>query len=69
MKESLTFETAGEGSYATMDVPQNTVFVLYGGMLYNEQQSKILNERTKQKRLDHGWNPYDPEAVELWKYR
>ena len=69
MRESDTFDTAGEGSYAAMNVPENTVYVLYGGMLYNQVQNEILGARLKEKRLEHGWKSDDPEAVKLWMYK
>ena len=52
-----------------MDVPKDTVYVLYGGMLYNQYQNELLSARIKQKNLEHGWQADDPEAVEQWKYK
>ena len=69
LSNSSTFETAGEGAFATIDVPKDTVFVLYGGMLYDEYQNRILNERINEERKKNGWQRDDPQAIAQWKYK
>ena len=69
LKESDTFDKAGEGAFAAMDIPASTVFVLYGGMLYNEEQNQILGQKLKSLNEKHGWSPDDPEAEAQWKYK
>lgn len=36
---------AGEGAFAIRDIPTNTFFSLYGGMLYTPYQYQILEEQ------------------------
>ena len=69
MKDSNTFDTAGEGAFAAMDIPASTVFVLYGGMLYNSEQNKILQKKLESMKVNHGWGWDHPEAVAQWKYK
>ena len=45
LKNSNIFPGAGEGAFATRDVPADTIFSPYGGMLYNQEQYKILEEK------------------------
>ena len=69
LKDSNTFDTAGEGAFAAMDIPASTVFVLYGGMLYNSEQNKILQKKLESMKVNHGWGWDHPEAVAQWKYK
>ena len=71
LKNSNIFPGAGEGAFATRDVPANTIFTPYGGMLYNQEQYKILDEKQNKTRLENGWkNSNDDENnIALWKYR
>ena len=38
LKNSTSFDTAGEGIYATRDIPADIAYVLYGGLLYYDQE-------------------------------
>ena len=69
LKNSNIFPGAGEGAFATRDVPADTIFSPYGGMLYNQEQYKILEEKQNKSRLENGWKPDDAQTIAQWKYR
>ena len=58
-----------EGTFATRDVPANTIFVQYGGMLYDEYQNKILNINFHKIRSENGWSKDDPKVAHLYMYK
>ena len=58
-----------EGTFATRDVPANTVFVQYGGMLYDEYQNKILKIHNFKIRSDNKWQNDDPKQAHLYMYK
>ena len=66
LKNSDTYPLAGEGAYATRDVPENTVFVIYGGRFYQtREEASILDKKNREEgeMLDrHG-------KYEQWKYK
>ena len=57
-----------EGTFATRDVPANTVFVQYGGMLYDKIQSDIHQLNTEKIRNESNWIYDDPKSAHLWMY-
>ena len=69
LKNSNIFPGAGEGAFATRDVPADTIFSPYGGMLYTWKQREILDEKHNKTRLENGWNDDDEKSVALYKYR
>ena len=42
LEHSNSFPEAGEGIFASRNVPANTVYAQYNGMLYNSNEHKIL---------------------------
>ena len=69
LKNSNIFPGAGEGAFATRDVPADTIFSPYGGMLYNKEQFMILHEKQYQFILENGWKIDDEQTIALRKYR
>ena len=57
-----------EGTFATRDVPANTVFVQYGGMLYDEIQTVIRKSNIEKIRNENNWIHDDPKSAHLWMY-
>ena len=57
-----------EGTFATRDVPANTVFVQYGGMLYDKIQTDILRANVEKIRSENNWIHDDPKSAHLWMY-
>ena len=55
IKESNTFDSAGEGTYASRDIPENITYVLYGGFLFNIKQKKIRTEHIKEMAKLNNW--------------
>ena len=69
LKNSNIFPGAGEGAFATRDVPADTIFSPYGGMLYSKEQFKILDEKQYKSILENGWKPDNEQTIALRKYR
>ena len=69
LKNSDTYPSASEGAYATRDVPENTVVVIYGGMLYNNEQTQILTNRTNTFLKEKNNDIDDKEYEALWMYK
>ena len=69
LKNSDTYPSASEGAYATRDVPENTVVVIYGGMLYNNEQTQILTNRTNKFLKEKNNNIDNKEYEALWMYK
>ena len=58
-----------EGTFATRDVPANTVFVQYGGMIYDEYQDKIHKMNNAKIRKENSWGKEDPRVAHLSMYK
>ena len=69
MKNSDTFQSANEGAYATKDVPENTVVVIYGGMLYGKEQTNILLNRTNTLLKEKNYDIDNEEYLASWMYK
>ena len=69
LKDSDSFISAGEGAYATRDIPKDIYYVLYGGRLYNKEEADILKRETKEKAKTNCWMKDDPASEAEWKYR
>ena len=67
IKESDTFDSAGEGAYATRDIPTNITYAVYGGYLYNKRQDSILRQRIQDKAKRNHWMKHSHELEEQWK--
>ena len=52
-----------------MDVPKDTVFVLYSGILMNEQESITHDVMMNEKRISRGWTFDQPDYTNLWMYK
>ena len=57
-----------EGTFAIRDVPANTVFVQYGGMLYDKIQTDIRRANVVKIRSENNWIHDDPKSAHLWMY-
>ena len=69
LKNSDFFENAGEGAFAKMDVPTDTVFALYGGLLFDKEESEIFSNTFSDKIEKYHWTFDDPDYEAEWKYR
>ena len=58
-----------EGTFATRDVPAKTVFVQYGGMIYDKYQTEILKTNVARVIKENNWAKDDPRAAHLWMYK
>ena len=59
----------GEGTFALRDVPQNTVFVVYSGVLMNREETHYNDLRMDEQKSKHGWSSDQVEYTNLWKYK
>ena len=62
LKHSNLFPEAGEGIFASRNVPANTVYAQYNGMLYNSKEHRILMDM-KSKLIS------DKKYYEISQYR
>lgn len=69
VKNSLEFPEAGEGLFASRDIKAYTVFVLYSGLIFNDDQNKIHRSKIDKIQKQNNWTADDPKSIELWKYR
>ena len=69
LKNSTSFDTAGEGTYATRDIPAGIAYVLYGGYLYDKEQKQILKQRNLEIAKENKWMKDHPELEASWKYK
>merc|ERR1719195_813699 len=60
---------AGEGAFAIRDIPTNTFFSLYGGMLYTPYQYQILEEQQNKLISKNRWNLDHDQRIALYKFR
>ena len=67
LKDSL--EAHGEGTFAARDVPADIIYVLYGGYVYNKEETKILKDRITQKAKKHNWKKDHPDYEAHWMNR
>ena len=61
-------EAHGEGTFASRDVPADIIYVLYGGYVYNKEETKILKDRINQKAKKHNWKKDDPDFEYVARY-
>ena len=69
IKETESFDFAGEGIYASRDIPENITYVLFGGYLYDNEQKKILIERNMEIARLNNWANDNPELEKQWMFR
>ena len=69
IKETESFDFAGQGTYASRDIPENITYVLFGGYLYDNEQKKILNEHNMEIARLNNWANDNPELEKQWMYR
>ena len=69
VKQSVKYPLAEEAAFASRDIPSNTVFVLYGGRLLNQEENEIMTEREIAWAKTQSLHRDDPVAVALWMYR
>ena len=67
IKESSTFDSAGEGTYASKDIPENITYVLYGGFLFNIEQKKIRTEHIKEMAKLNNWTRDELEKQVMYR--
>ena len=53
----------------TRDIPENTIYVLLGGYLYDNEQKKILIEHNMEIARLNNWANDNPEFEKQWMYR
>ena len=69
LQNSTSFDTAGEGTFATRDIPAGIAYVLYGGYLYDKEQKLILEQRNRDRTKANKWMKDDPNLEATWKYK
>ena len=69
LKDSDTFISANEGAYATRDIPIDIYYVIYGGRLYNKEETDISLEEFNKKAEANRWMKDNPAAEAEWMYR
>ena len=52
-----------------MEIPANTIFSLYGGLIMDKKQSEIFERKVTETAYQNGWNYNHPEREALWKNR
>ena len=57
----------GEGTHALIDVPANTVFALYGGLLMTEYQADLRIVDHEKRRKENKWGRNYILQLEQWK--
>ena len=55
-----TIPNAGHGIFAARDIPANINFVLYGGFLYNKEQSEMRDQEINKRIIENGVTMDDP---------
>ena len=55
-----TIPNAGHGIFAARDIPANINFVLYGGFLYNKEQSEMRAQEIDKRIRENGITLDDP---------
>ena len=69
MKTSETFPLAGEGAYARIDIPANTMFAVYGGHVMSKKEIDELSLRQNEEFDARGLPKDSMERYDAWKYR
>ena len=69
LKNSDSFISAGEGAYATRDIPKDIYYVLYGGRLYNKEEGDIVSKEINKKVEANRWMKDEPALEAEWMYR
>ena len=57
----------GEGTHALIDVPANTVFALYGGLLKTEEEDYLVLKGKEKKRIENKWGRNYPLQLDQWR--
>ena len=60
---------AGEGMFAEMDIPANTLVTLYNGHVLSSREMEELREKQMDEFSARGLAPDDPERYGAFKYR
>ena len=68
LKHSDVFSDAGEGAFANRNVPANTIYSLYSGMLYPSEEIKSFKMENKLS-LDNEWNEDELKNNSQWMYK
>ena len=69
LKASKSIPEAGEGSFAKEDIPPNTIYALYGGLILNKSDiDEYTIERNKVYKANK-WTKIHPQVIDDWKYR
>ena len=59
----------GEGLRATRKIPKNTVFTLYGGLLYSDDEFVQVKIYDRQLGKENNWHSGHPDLEDLSKNR
>ncbi len=67
---SPTFPAAGEGTHARTEVPPQTVYALYSGLMWTDDERKKQAERINKDFEERNiTDDTHPEKIASWKYR
>ena len=69
LKDSDSFLSAGEGAYATRDIPKDIYYVIYGGRLYNKEEADIVSKEINKKAEANRWMKDNSDLEAEWMYR
>ena len=58
--KNSTIPNAGHGIFAARDIPASINFVLYGGFLYNKEQSEMRDQEIDKRIRENGIKLDDP---------
>ena len=67
IENNLCIYPLGEGTHALIDVPANTVFALYGGLLMTEYQADLRIVDHEKRRKENKWGRNYILQLEQWK--
>ena len=66
---SKAFPEAGEGSFAKMTVTKNTIYSLYGGRVYSQQEFVPYMQKSHEDFSKRKIKTSDQEYEDFWMYR
>jgi hypothetical protein len=69
LKISEKYPSAGEGAYARVDIPANTIYSLYSGHIFPKDEFEKFKAEQDKKAKENNWTATTPEHVATWKYR
>lgn len=67
--QSIDMPAAGQGAFAKVPIRNGTVFSLYGGMIFNRNDSIRSDIELNIFERKNKWIGKHPLAISSWKYR